>query len=284
MAGQVLVGVDGSEPSMLALDWAVSEAVGRDAGLTVCCVANDDSLAEPALWTTPQLIKEHAGDVVRRAEARARDAAPQLELTGEVMVGAAAEQLIAASRDADLLVLGCRGLGAFLGLLLGSVSERVAQHSACPVVVVRGSASSWDGPVLLGVDGAPESAAAVEYAFTAADRRQVDIVALTAAPPPWIAPPPSYPIMPVTEEAARTALQGLQEDAIRAGLEQHPRTPVEYRVVLASAAKSLIDASGGCGLVVLGSRGRSGLAGSLTGSVSGHVLRHAHCPVCIVRG
>ena len=81
-----------------------------------------------------------------------------------------------------------------------------------------------------------------------------------------------------------TVLYGMQEEALLSCVEKHPQVPVEHRPVLAAAARSLIDASQDCGLVVLGSRGRSGVVGGLTGSVSGHVLRHAYCPVAVVRG
>lgn len=126
----LLVGVDGSEPSLQALDWAAGEATLRGAGLTVLGVANDDLLTEPALWTTPQLIKEHAADVVERAADRARRAAPTVPVSTRVVVGAATEELEKAAREADLLVLGCRGLGAFLGLLLGSVFDADHGRSA----------------------------------------------------------------------------------------------------------------------------------------------------------
>ena len=282
MAGGVLVGVDGSEPSLLALDWAAAEATVRGEPLTVLCVANDDVLAEPAFWTTPQLIREHAGDVAERARERARRAAPALEVHSRVLVGAAVEELEKASSAADLLVLGSRGLGAFAGMLIGSVSDRVTRRAACPVVVVRGDSTAADRPVLLGVDGAADSAAAAEFAFATAERRRVAVVALTAAPPAW-GGSPDRPL-PVTGGGVGTALHQMQEIALRSCTERHPAVPVEYRAVLAAAARALIEASEGCALLVVGSRGRSGLLGGLTGSVSGHVLRHAHCPVAVVRG
>lgn len=94
----------------------------------------------------------------------------------------------------------------------------------------------------------------------------------------------SYPILPVSAGGLGTVLYGMQEEALLSCVEKHPQVPVEHRPVLAAAARSLIDASQDCGLVVLGSRGRSGVVGGLTGSVSGHVLRHAYCPVAVVRG
>ena len=136
--------------------------------------------------------------------------------------------------------------------------------------------------MLLGVDGAPESAAAAEFAFAAAERRAVPVIALTAAPPAW-GGSPDRPL-PASAGGVGSVLHQMQERALRSCSERHPAVPVEHRTVLAAAAAALIWASEGCALVVVGSRGRSGLLGDLTGSVSGHVLRHAHCPVAVVRG
>lgn len=235
MAGGVLVGVDGSEPSWLALDWAAGEATVRAEPLTVLCVANDDVLAEPAFWTTPQLIRKHAGDVAGRARERARRAGPALEVHARVLVGAAVVELEKASSAADLLVLGSRGLGAFAGMLIGSVSDRVAWGAACRVVVVRGDSSAADRPVLLGLDGAPDSAAAAEFAFATAERRRVAVVALTAAPPAW-GGSPDRPL-PVSGGGVGTALYQMQEIALRSCTERHLAVPVEHRAVLAAAAR-----------------------------------------------
>ena len=137
--------------------------------------------------------------------------------------------------------------------------------------------------MLLGADGSPDGAAAAEFALAAAERRAVSLVVLTAAPPAWGGGSPDRPV-PVSGGGVGTVLRRLQEDALRSCTVRHPAVPVEHRAVLAPAARALIEASEGCGLVVVGSRGRSGLLGDLTGSVSGHLLRHSHCPVAVIRG
>jgi hypothetical protein len=86
-------------------------------------------------------------------------------VTGRVVRGDPAQQLLERSLEARLLVVGARGLGGFIGLLVGSVSDRVAGRAACPVVVVRGHASR-EMPVLAGVDGSAANQAAVEFAST----------------------------------------------------------------------------------------------------------------------
>ena len=277
MAGTVLVGTDGSEAARTAVDWAAAEAGRLDARLVVCTVANDDMLAEAGLWTSPQVVRRRAEEVTGAAVRRARDAAPGVAVRERVLLGDAVEELRSASGTIDLLVVGCRGLGAFAGLLLGSVSERVALHASCPVVVVRGDPAHWDGPVLLGVADDPNAGRAADYAFAAAERRGTELVLFTAVPPIWAGP---------TSTESGNGLQGairkMQDEAVRSAVEAHPGVRVVSRTVAGAAARSLIEGSRGCGLVVLGTRAHRG--SGLLGSVTGHVLRHAYCPVAVVHG
>ena len=140
----IIVGVDGSGHSHQALLWAMREAAQRHAPLTVMTVC--PSPARPAtmtLWGLPNLPEggfnsEHARRAVQEAADKAASeisgAAP--EVTVNVATGQPAEELLVASRDADLLVVGSRGTGGFSRLLMGSVSSQVVHHAACPVVVV----------------------------------------------------------------------------------------------------------------------------------------------------
>lgn len=278
MAGVITVGVDGSGPSLLAVRWAVREAALLGAGLCVCCVAAEDARGRPVLWTSPQLVRRDAGDVGRQGAETAADERPGVPVSVKVAVGDVVPELSAAAAGSDLLVVGCRGLGAFSGLLLGSVSERLARRPPCPLVVVRGTDSAWGGAVLVGVDDAPETAAAVEFAVAAAERRRVPLVALTAVPPVWPAPPAAFPLESVTtEQGVLTMLRELQDDCLAPVLARHPSVTVEHRTMFGGPARSLIEASSGCGLVVVGP-GRSGLLGS----VGTHVVRHAAAPVAVV--
>ncbi|HEY1322486.1 MAG TPA: universal stress protein [Streptosporangiaceae bacterium] len=94
--------------------------------------------------------------------------------------------------------------------------------------------------------------------------------------------------MPVRSRAAAPRRPGTagrwRPHARRAGARPPDLHRAESRRAGSSTAPAFIEASEGCGLLVVGSRGRSGLFGGLTGSVSGHVLRHAQCPVAVVRG
>jgi nucleotide-binding universal stress UspA family protein len=92
-------------------------------------------------------------------------------------------------------------------------------------------------------------------------------------------------MVPVPEPADRQQeVAGILEQAVRPWMDKYPAVQVEHRLVLGAAAHSLIQASAGSSLLVVGTRGHGGLAGLLLGSVSRHVLRHAECPVAVVKG
>ena len=140
----IIVGVDGSDHSYHALCWAMHEAALRHAPLTVMTVC--PSPARPAtmsfwgLRTLPEggFQAEHARRAVQDAVAKATGEASGTppEVTVSVATGEVTEELVGASRDADMLVVGSRGSGGFARLLLGSVSSQVVHHAACPVVVI----------------------------------------------------------------------------------------------------------------------------------------------------
>jgi nucleotide-binding universal stress UspA family protein len=141
----IVVGVDGSEHSRRALGWALREAAQRRAPLTVIAVR--PAPVHPATdiyWAVPDLP---AGNLDEEAERKVlqefvdkvlSDTGVTVpEITVTAVIGDPAEELIRASRDADLLMVGSRGGGGFARLLLGSVSTKVLHHAASPVVVVR---------------------------------------------------------------------------------------------------------------------------------------------------
>ena len=146
MAGKIVVGVDGSPHGAAALEWAAAEAWLRSAQLEVVhawtfvpVATPADSGLVPMAWTdNVELL-----DVTRQAAEDA--AADQVEAvlgsdhgaTITIVEGGPAEALLAAARDADLLVVGNRGRGNIAAALLGSTSAKVADEAPCPVVVVR---------------------------------------------------------------------------------------------------------------------------------------------------
>jgi nucleotide-binding universal stress UspA family protein len=140
MAG-IIVGIDGSDHSHSALDWAVREAAIRRAPLTVLVV-------QPAIAGYAGSAVAYPGDADRADQARkaAQEETDQIlsqlgasapeTVTVQATIGIPAAVLIEASKDADLVVVGSRGTGGFRELVLGSVSTQVTHHAECPVVVI----------------------------------------------------------------------------------------------------------------------------------------------------
>jgi nucleotide-binding universal stress UspA family protein len=134
--------MDGSEHSRRALEWAVREAGLRGAALTVLAVhqvASNHWTGNPELYPADQpateAIRQAAQDAVQQAVSQAGEPGPA-SVTVRAVSGLPAQELVGASSDADLVVVGSRGGGGFSRLLLGSVSTQVVGHAACPVVVI----------------------------------------------------------------------------------------------------------------------------------------------------
>jgi nucleotide-binding universal stress UspA family protein len=144
MSGRLLVGVDGSPTATLAVRWAAREAAMRGASLElvsawelpVTGVGFGYGLA-PVSDEMLKGLARGAEELLAQAAEEAREEAPALDITTAVAEGPAAPALIEASRDADMLIVGSRGMGGFRELMLGSVSAQCAHHAACPVVIVR---------------------------------------------------------------------------------------------------------------------------------------------------
>ena len=145
--GKVVVGTDGSPSAQRAVRWALGEASLRKAPLHIVhawMVPLVDALPEPWLIATPvghaddelhDRLAAGAREFLEAAVAEAKAAEPGLDVIGELAEMRPAAALLAAARDADLLVVGSRGHGGFAGLLLGSVSSQCVHHAPCPVVV-----------------------------------------------------------------------------------------------------------------------------------------------------
>jgi nucleotide-binding universal stress UspA family protein len=138
----IVVGVDGSHHAHRALEWAMKEAALRGTPLTVLAVHEvaasywtGNPITLPTDEPDRQKAQQAAEEAVAKAATELGESRPR-SVTVRAVSGFAAEELIAASRDADLLVVGSRGGGGFANLLVGSVSSQMVHHAECPVVVV----------------------------------------------------------------------------------------------------------------------------------------------------
>ncbi|WP_431961361.1 universal stress protein [Actinacidiphila sp. bgisy160] len=291
MSGLVVVGADGSASSLAAVETAAREARWRGAGLRVVHAflwpAMHVPLGPSSLGPSDGGLRNAAQHVVAEAVERAGSVAPDVEVSHAVVTGEPLTVLEAQSRAAELVVVGSRGMGGFVGLMLGSTAVHLAAHGQCPVMVVREQPAAG-GPVLLGVDGSPAGADAVDFAFAEAALRGAELLALHAWTP-WNTPvpaPPLDPTMPYASEPGELARteERLVAEAIAGRRERHPGVTVRTRTVHGGTRETLIEESRTAQLLVVGARGRGGFAGLVLGSVSQAVLHHAHCPVVVVRG
>jgi nucleotide-binding universal stress UspA family protein len=136
MSGVVAVGVDGSEGSMRALRWAAEEARVRQA--TLRAVTGWTYMDQPGGGFDPQFGEDDARRVLDQAIDQLGDLTEGVVIDRVTVCDLPARALLDQARDADLVVVGSRGLGGFRGLLLGSVSSQVVHHAPCPVVIVPG--------------------------------------------------------------------------------------------------------------------------------------------------
>lgn len=139
MSGRVVVGVDGSDESVAALRWALREASLRGASLRVLHAwAYPTAVGFPTMRLVDiGVMRESSEALLADAIAKATaDSPPTVSIDAVVTEGSAAQALLDASEGADLLVVGTRGRGGFLGLVLGSVANQVVHHATCPVVIV----------------------------------------------------------------------------------------------------------------------------------------------------
>jgi len=281
MTAPVVVGVDGLPATTAAVALAVRTAVERRRPVRVVHAFVWPLLnvpLGPSPYGPPQGGLRHAAEkIVNEAVAYAHGCDPRVAVSGEVVDGGVSAVLVAESRRAFAVVLGDRGLGGYTGLLVGSVAVQVAAHAGCPVLVARGTARE-NGPVVVGVDGSPNSDRAVAFAAQEAVLRKTDLRAVHAWTGPGDILPLLYDPKLVAEEESRVLFEAT------AGLaERHPDLIVGHRVVRGRAARTMIAQSHGAQVVVVGARGRGGFTGLLLGSVSQALLHHADCPVAVVR-
>src|SRR4051812_37826731 len=280
----VVVGIDGSDSALDAARWGALEAQRRTAPLRLVTAypwTRDTVVGVPGLGEeyhgVLELQAEHAIDV---AVAAVEGVAPGRPVDRAIVIGYPIGVLAEEARQAQLLVLGNRGLGGLTGLLAGSVAVALAAKAPSPVVVVRGDEATDAGPVVVGVDSSPNSDAAIGFAFDAAATRGVPLVAVHT----WLEHVVDAETAAMINWAPLGAYQQtILTNRISAWAEKYPDVPVTRVIAHDAPARTLVERSAGAQLRVVGSRGRGNLAGLVLGSVSHAVVQRAHCPVAVVR-
>jgi len=278
----IVVGVDGSASALGAIRTATVEAVLRRTELRIV-----HAFIWPLMHVPlgPSPIGPESGGLRHEAErilaeavltAAETDASVKTETV--LVTGAAPTVLIAEAVGADMVVLGDRGLGVVGDLLIGSVALRVIEHSAVPVLVVKGHTDP-DGPVIVGFDGSTGAYRALHQAFGECRLHGSPLVAAHVR-----GEFAAFDAMPSAVYERDPALGPDERPFTRVfdtARRRHPGVRVTDEVLVGDVGETLVARTSGAHMIVLGSHGRGGFPGLPIGSVSRYVLRHAHCPVLV---
>lgn len=263
--GPVVVGVDGSQHSVSAASWAAKHAALRHATMHLV-LANDTPERDEEMRTmlhgiADQLTTQH----------------PHLTMHQDIVHGHPATELINCSAQAQLIVVGSRGQGPIIDVLLGSVSTKIAHHSHCPIVVVRGPRP--DGPILIGVDGSAHNQTALRFAFQTAAERDTELIAMQV----WDETPG---VVPIPEQHLKQRQESVHH-SITGQLASHskdyPHVSTRAIAQRGHPVVELTKAAHDAQLLVVGDRGSGGFTELLLGSVATGVLHHASGTVAVVR-
>jgi nucleotide-binding universal stress UspA family protein len=289
----IVVGVDGSPSSIVAVEWAARDAEMRNVPLKLVHVVAPMLTAaggRSAIAEYTQLQEDQARQIIEQAHKVVVEAASPLrapQLTSEVLHAAVVPALVDLSNHADMVVVGCRGQGAVARALLGSVSSGLAHHAHCPVAVIHNEdplmARSPQAPVVVGIDGSPTSELATEIAFDEASRRGVELVALHAWSDMGPLDFPSTNWAPIEWRNIEDQEKEVLVERLCGWQDRYPDVVVHKVVVCDQPAPRLLEQAQRAQLVVVGSHGRGGFPGMLLGSVSTAVVNSAQIPVIIAR-
>ncbi|MFP8942467.1 universal stress protein [Streptomyces fenghuangensis] len=270
----LLVGVDGSGPGLLAVDWAADAAVRHSVPL--CLVHGTEERAEG---------DPEPEELMSAATERVRLRAPGLRVTTVVLDEEPGAALVHAGRNAFALVVGSRGRGGIAGLLLGSVGLEAAGRADCPVVVVRGGENAragGHGRVVLGVGDRVDGSPAAHFAFREAAARHCELHAVRT----WRRPAhtaENHLLIQGSPAGARhrEAMDHL-DGALRAVAREHSGIDLHLHAVEGPTRAVLLEESRRADLLVIGAHRRQGRLGLQLGVVDHTVIHHAECPVALV--
>jgi nucleotide-binding universal stress UspA family protein len=264
---RVVAGIAPLSPRPEVVAWAAAEAQARRAVLelvSVCPPRQADSACAAA------------SECLHEASRRLAATCSEVEAVTRVIVGQPEHVLRAEATGADLLVVGADDHSPFVEAITGSVPGGLLTTAPCPMVVVPKDAvpAEHTAPILVGVDTADTSRAALEYGFAAADRSGRELHALLC----WTAP---------RDRAERQAERDREHRALAVALagytERYPDVAVTEFLVDDDPVTELTRRARRAALLVLGSRGRGRLASMAFGSVSRTLIRSSRCPVTVAR-
>ncbi|MFD5277972.1 universal stress protein [Pseudarthrobacter sp. NPDC058362] len=278
--GAIVAGYDGSAEALAAVRWAAHHANLRDCALHVVHCSLWPLLTRklgPVPGIADSGLERSAQAILAEGVAAAKAAMPGLEVEGTLFHGLPASYLARISDGQAMVAVGSRGLGGFLGLLVGSVSLELAATATCPVAVIRPDVNPA-GPVIVAVDGSG-SPTALEDACVMASVSQaaLSVIHVQHTPAGYLQKDPT---------GAPTAQSGAEEVLAAAVIRARalaPGIPVDGAVLVGrSIPHAILTASMHARILVVGTKGHGFLRETI-GSTAHAVLHHARGPVLISR-
>jgi nucleotide-binding universal stress UspA family protein len=286
-SGTILVGVDGSPASEHAVMWAADEARLQRRGLTLAHAQRRIPATELAWLSSAGIPPREVDDqirvetehVIERARSLAAPRCPETVVETVVRTEDPRSLLLEWGASAAMTVVGTRGHGHVVGLLLGSVSGTLVRHSETPVAVVRPRTEHGRG-VLVASDGSAESLEVIEHAYREATLHQVGLTVVhclwdgLVSAAPWTA-------VSETDPAGEEGRLRIAESV--AGMaEKFPDVEMSVEVTRGAIGACLVDLSARHELLVIGRPPRPLLQRLTVSSLTTPVAEHAHSPVLVV--
>lgn len=280
MSGTIVVGVDESTGARDALRWAVAEGAIRQAEvLAVLAWGFLDQHTDVLEKFSPDYTGADAEAALGRMIEEALSAEQASSVRRHVVCDLPARALLDSAVNADMLVVGARGLGGFGGLLLGSVSQHCVHHATTPTVIVRKGSDDPTLGIVVGTDGSEHARRALTWAADEARRRRVP---LTVVHGYQVLPVGAYPYSTMTIDP--TLMPRAARQLVKNALEQIDTSGIDITPISSpgGAAQALLEYTDNAALVVVGSRGLGAFKRLLLGSVATQVVHHAPCSVAVI--
>jgi nucleotide-binding universal stress UspA family protein len=284
-SGRWVVGLDGSDCAINALEWAVNNVGGRASSIELVTawqtpVAGAYPVSSPVTVVVDD-TEFHDAAVHDVAEVAAGLASRvTLPVTAAVGHGGPAQVLLEASESAALLVIGSRGRGGFARLLLGSTSTQCATHASVPTIVVPGDVEpAAVETVVVGCDGSPNSMEALRWAIDFAPPGGTVVVAWVWDATPLAVGADAF-FFPDASDLAAERFHHLVDTV--AGQARSRDVTLEREFVRGTPRSALAAQAENADLVVVGARGHGAVGAALLGSVSTWLLHHVHRPIAVV--
>lgn len=283
---RIMVATDGSDDARAAVEWLVHCPLPAAAELLAITVVTVPSapLDIPPVRQFTEALRDDARRAVDSARATLAVRWPTAQ--ARLCEGEPRAELLRVIDEwaPDLVVLGARGLSAVARALLGSVSLAVTRHAACSVLVVKPAARPLR-TVLVAADGSPHAAAAAAFLASLSVDRMLDVRVLGVVEPPHFPSSAAAAAQPVLRAAVDAMMKERSAELEHALADVAAPLHGKVRVMVGRAADTIVDEAADCAadLIVVGARGLGHVTRLLLGSVSERVLRHAACPVLIVK-